>query len=228
MRNNVLLYCLILFCTASVYAQTLKPTDKLALLTGVVTDFKNNPLAKEIIMFSNDKTKAVVKTTTDAKGQFAMLIPVGATYSLKYKNFTSDVDYTKMSVPTDKNATYEVGIQIDPPKDFVLENVYFDTGKSTLKPTSNAALNNLVEILKTKNTMVVEIQGHTDDVGKLEENMTLSQARADAVKNYLVSKGIENIRINSKGYGPTKPIAQNNSEAGKAKNRRTSLKVIKQ
>jgi len=58
--------------------------------------------------------------------------------------------------------------------------------------------------------------------------MTLSQARADAVKNYLVSKGIENIRINSKGYGPTKPIAQNNSEAGKAKNRRTSLKVIKQ
>ncbi len=228
MRNASLLYCLVLFITTSLYAQTLQPTDKLALLTGIVTDFKNKPLAKEIIMFSNDKTKAAVKTTTDAKGKFAMLIPINATYSLKYKNFTTDVDYTKMSVPADKNATYEVGIQIDPPKDFVLENVYFDTGKSTLKPTSNAALNNLVEILKIKNTMVVEIQGHTDDVGKLEENMTLSQARADAVKKYLVSKGIEDARITSKGYGPTKPIAQNNSEAGKAKNRRTSLKVIKE
>jgi OOP family OmpA-OmpF porin len=133
-----------------------------------------------------------------------------------------------MEVPADKEATYEVGIKIDPPKDFVLENVYFESGKSSLKPNSFKALNDLVEILKIKNTMVVEIQGHTDNVGKDEENMKLSQDRADEVRKYLISKGIEAARVTSKGYGPTMPVADNANDAGKAKNRRTSLKVIKE
>lgn len=209
-------------------AQNLVPTDKLALLKGVVTDFKGKPLAKEIIMFSNDKTKAVVKVNTDAAGKFAVLIPVNALYSLKYKNFTTDMDYTKMNVPADKEATYEVEIKIDPPKDFVLDNVYFESGKSALKPTSFKALNDLVEILKIKNTMVVEIQGHTDNIGKEEENLKLSQARADEVRKYLISKGITDSRVSAKGYGQTMPVADNANEAGKAKNRRTSLKVIKE
>ncbi len=96
------------------------------------------------------------------------------------------------------------------------------------KPNSFKALNDLVEILKIKNTMVVEIQGHTDNVGKDEENMKLSQDRADEVRKYLVSKGIEAARVTSKGYGPTMPVADNASDAGKAKNRRTSLKVVKE
>jgi OmpA-OmpF porin, OOP family len=153
---------------------------------------------------------------------------VGATYGLKYKTFTTDVDYTKMEVPNDKEATYEVGIKIDPPKDFVLDNVYFDTGKSSLKQTSFKALNDLVEVLKLKNTMVIEIQGHTDDVGKPEDNMKLSQDRADEVRKYLVSKGIEASRVTAKGFGQTLPVADNSTDAGKAKNRRTSLKVIKE
>ena len=218
-----------LLCLAgNVLSQNLKPTDKLALLKGTVTNFKGKPLSKEIIMFYNEKTKALVKVNTDASGKFEVLIPVGGVYGLKYKTFTTDVDYTKMEVPMDKEATYEVGIKIDPPKDFILENVYFDTGKSSLKPNSFKALNDLVEILKIKNTMVVEIQGHTDNVGKDEENMKLSQDRADEVRKYLVSKGIEGARVTAKGYGPTQPIADNSSEAGKSKNRRTSLKVIKE
>lgn len=212
----------------TVFSQALKPTDKLALLKGVVTNFKGKPLSKETIILYNEKTKTSYKVNTDAVGKFEVLVPVGAVYALRYKNFTNDVDYTKMEVPADKEATYEVGIKIDPPKDFVLENVYFDTGKSSLKPNSFKALNDLVEILKIKNTMVVEIQGHTDNVGKDEENMKLSQDRADEVRKYLVSKGIEAARVTSKGYGPTMPIADNANDAGKAKNRRTSLKVIKE
>ncbi len=210
------------------FSQNLKPTDKMALLKGVVTNYKMKPLSKEIIMFSNDKTKAIIKVNTDANGKFEVLIPVNATYSLKYKNFTSDVDYTKMTIPASKEATYEVEIKIDPPKEFVLDNVYFDTGKSSLKPTSFKALNDLVEILKLKNTMIVEIQGHTDNVGKEDENLKLSQERAGEVKKYLVSKGIEESRITAKGYGATMPVADNTTEAGKSKNRRTSLKVIKE
>ncbi len=216
----------ILFVINTGAAQNLKPTDKLALLKGLVTNFKGKPLSKEIIMFSNDKTKAVVKVNTDDKGRFEVLVPVNGTYSLKYKNFTTDMEYTKMNVPADKDAIYEVVIKIDPPKDFVLDNVYFDTGKSTLKPSSFKALNDLVEILKIKTTMVVEIQGHTDNVGKEEENLKLSQSRAEEVRKYLISKGVAEARVSAKGYGQSMPIADNANDAGKSKNRRTSLKVI--
>jgi outer membrane protein OmpA-like peptidoglycan-associated protein len=222
------IYFFALFVLSAGFAQNLVPTDKLALLKGKVTNFKGKPLAREVIMFMNDKTKAIVKVNTGETGRFEVLVPVDATYSLKYKNFTSDMDYTKMKVPGDKEATYEVEIKIDPPKDFVLENVYFDIGKSTLKPSSHKALNDLVEILKIKNTMVVEIQGHTDNVGKDEDNMKLSQDRASEVRKYLISKGIDQARLSAKGYGPTMPVADNASDEGKAKNRRTSLKVIKE
>ena len=209
-------------------AQKLKPTDKLALLMGVVKNFKGKLLQNETIIFVNDKTKASYKANTDAAGKFELLIPVSGTYSLRYKKFTTDVDYTKMNVPADKEATYEVEIKIDPPKDFVLENVYFETGKSNLKPNSFKALDDLVEILKIKSTMVVEIQGHTDNVGKEEDNLKLSQERANEVRKYLISKGIAEARVSAKGYGQTMPVADNGTDAGKAKNRRTSLKVIKE
>lgn len=230
MRTNkaltIFLFIALLVNTA--IAQKLKPTDKLALLMGVVKNFKGKLLANETIIFVNDKTKASYKVNTNASGKFEVLIPVSGTYSLRYKKFTTDVDYTKMNVPADKEATYEVEIKIDPPKDFVLENVYFETGKSNLKANSFKALDDLVEILKIKSTMVVEIQGHTDNVGKDEDNLKLSQERADAVRKYLISKGITEARVSAKGYGPTMPVADNGTDTGKAKNRRTSLKVIKE
>jgi outer membrane protein OmpA-like peptidoglycan-associated protein len=216
------------FISFASYSQTLEPTATMALLKGIVTNFKGKALSKELISFENSKTKAVFQATTDAKGMFQALIPVDATYNLKYKNFTTDMNYTQMQVPADPNAVYEVTVRIDPPKEFVLDNVYFDTGKSSLKPSSSKALNDLVSVLKLKNTMVIEIQGHTDNVGKEEDNLKLSQLRAEEVKKYLVAKGIPAARITAKGYGPTMPVADNADETGRAKNRRTSLKVIKE
>lgn len=227
-NNTLSIFVFIALLANTTLAQKLKPTDKLALLMGVVKNFKGKLLPNETIIFVNDKTKASYKANTDASGKFEVLIPVSGTYSLRYKKFTTDVDYTKMNVPADKEATYEVEIKIDPPKDFVLENVYFETGKSNLKPNSFKALNDLVEILKIKSTMAVEIQGHTDNVGKDEDNLKLSQERADEVRKYLISKGISEARVSAKGYGPTMPVADNGTDAGKAKNRRTSLKVIKE
>lgn len=207
-------------------SQSLKPTAQLALLQGTVTNFKGKALGNETIIFSNDKTSAAVKANTDAKGRFEMLIPVNAVYSLKYRTFTTDQDYTKMSVPADQDATYEVTIKIEPPKSFVLSNVYFDTGKSSLKPASHKALNDLVEVLKLKSTMIIEIEGHTDDVGKPEDNLKLSQDRANEVKKYLATKGIATTRVSAKGYGQQQPVADNSTEDGRSKNRRTSLKVV--
>ncbi len=221
-----LLSLILMFITGTFNAQTLTPTDKMALLKGTVTNFKGKPLNNEVILLVNEKTKAAFKIITQANGKFELLIPVDATYVLKYKNFTSDEDYTKMNIPPDKEAEYEVKIKLELPKEFVLKNVYFDSGKTTLKQNSASALNNLTEVLKAKSTMIVEIQGHTDNVGNEEDNQKLSQGRAEAVKSYLISKGIAPNRVIAKGYGTSRPIADNGTDAGKAKNRRTSLKVI--
>ncbi|MFL5753182.1 MAG: OmpA family protein [Bacteroidia bacterium] len=226
--HKIFFSVLISILSTAIHAQTLKPTDKLALVTGTATNFKKIPLKKEMLMFVDVKTKKEYKVNTNDKGAFEVLLPVSTTYSLKYKNFTADMDYTKMEVPADANATYEVGVQIDPPKEFTLSDVLFDTGKSTLKSSSFKQLNDLVEVLKMKNTMVVEIQGHTDNVGKPEENLKLSEERAKAVREYLLKKGIEATRVTAKGYGDTMPVAYNTDEAGRAKNRRTQLKVIKE
>jgi OOP family OmpA-OmpF porin len=213
-------------CVIFAKGQKLQPTDKMALLQGTVTNFKGKPLGGEIIMFVNETTKGVVQVNTDPKGKFEALVPVGSTYELKYKNFTTDMNYTKMQIPPDKGASYDVQVKIEPPKEFVLDNVYFDTGKSSLKASSNKALNDLAEVLKLKNTMVIEIQGHTDNVGTEEANIKLSQARADEVKKYLLGKGIGAERVQARGYGPSRPVADNGDEKGRAKNRRTSLKVL--
>jgi OOP family OmpA-OmpF porin len=226
MVKKILFLCAGALTFLSAMAQKLEPSDKLALLQGTVTNLKGKPLGGEIIIFVNETTKAVVQVNTDTKGKFEALVPVGSTYELKYKNFTTDMKYTRMQIPPDKQATYEVEVKIEPPKEFVLENVYFDTGKSTLKPVSNKALNDLAEVLKLKSSMVIEIQGHTDNVGSEETNTRLSQARADEVKKYLMGKGIEGKRVQAKGYGPSQPVADNATENGRAKNRRTSLKVL--
>jgi outer membrane protein OmpA-like peptidoglycan-associated protein len=86
-------------------------------------------------------------------------------------------------------------------------------------------LNDVVNILKANPTMKLSIDGHTDNVGKPDKNQVLSQSRADAVKNYLVSKGVDASRLASSGHGQDLPIASNKTAAGRQKNRRVELKL---
>ncbi len=225
--KKFLLFLILIFAGNS-FTQNLSPDAKHALIHGSVTDFNKKPLKKDIILFVDTKTNKAITITTDEKGLFKVLVPVASKYSLKYKNFTVDMNYTEIEIPGDADATYQVEIEIDPPKNFTLENVLFESGKSSLKPASFKQLDQLAEFMKIKNTMVIELQGHTDNVGKPEDNLKLSQERAQAVVNYLVKKGIETGRLIAKGYGDTKPVADNNSEQGKAKNRRTCVAVIKE
>jgi OmpA-OmpF porin, OOP family len=220
--------CIVTFLIAGIlFGQDLKPTDKLALIDGSVMNFKKSPLKKETIIFQDVKTKKEIKVTGDDKGKFKILIPVGAKYSIKYKNFSFDMNYSEMEIPADPNSSYALEVFIEPPKEISLDNVLFDSGKSTLKPASTKPLNDLYDFLVLKNTMVVEIQGHTDNVGKPEDNMKLSGERAKVVMDFLVKKGIDPKRLTAKGYGDTRPIADNSTPEGKAKNRRTYLVVVK-
>jgi outer membrane protein OmpA-like peptidoglycan-associated protein len=106
------------------------------------------------------------------------------------------------------------------------EGVFFEFGKANIKADFYPLLDEGAEILKKNPTMKVEIQGHTDNVGSEAFNQRLSENRANAVKEYLISKGISADRLKAMGYGQSNPIAPNDTEEGRAMNRRVGMKVL--
>lgn len=105
-----------------------------------------------------------------------------------------------------------------------LHNILFDTGKATLKTESAAALQPVIDVLKADGALRLEIQGHTDNTGAKAANLTLSQQRADAVRQYLITTGgIAAARLTAVGLGDTTPVASNTTEDGRAQNRRVEL-----
>lgn len=130
---------------------------------------------------------------------------------------------------TDPGIPFEMVIKMQPMlvgNTTVLNNVFFDTDKTVLKDESLVELNKLVEFLNNNPEMRIEIGGHTDDQGSQSYNLDLSERRAKAVMDYLVSQGIEADRLRYKGYGQMAPIVSNATVEGRAKNRRTEFKII--
>ena len=110
---------------------------------------------------------------------------------------------------------------------FAARNIQFETGKATIKPVSFKILDEVASILKEYPYYDVNVDGHTDNVGKPAANLKLSQDRAASAVAYLVSKGIPASRLVSSGYGDTKPVADNKTAAGRAQNRRVEIEIIK-
>jgi outer membrane protein OmpA-like peptidoglycan-associated protein len=118
-------------------------------------------------------------------------------------------------------------IAVEKGESIVLEGVYFATGSANLTQNSRAILDKVYRTLRDNPEIEVEIQGHTDNTGGYELNMRLSKQRADAVKLYLINRGIDAARIRTSGFGPDKPIAPNTSREGRAQNRRIEFYRIK-
>ncbi|MCA9595794.1 MAG: OmpA family protein [Myxococcales bacterium] len=108
----------------------------------------------------------------------------------------------------------------------VLQGIEFDTGLATIRPKSTKVLDDAAKVLLEYKKLRVRITGHTDGDGDRENNVKLSQARADSVKTYLVGKGVDASRIETRGAGPDEPVADNDTPAGKQKNRRIELQLI--
>ena len=115
----------------------------------------------------------------------------------------------------------EVGVTVR------LKNIYFDFNKATLKQESFVELNKVVDFLEQNKTVEIEIAGHTDSKGTDEYNLTLSQGRSQAVVEYLIVQGIERNRLTAHGYGEGNPIDTNNTDEGRANNRRVEFTVLK-
>jgi len=220
---------LFLFTTIATMAQDLVPTDQMALISVVVHPEGQPNAVGEIVFFKSQKTGKRFRAVTGADAQAKLLLAEGDTYEISYKDFLMENDYSLMEVPSEPGIMrYEVEVIYTPAKVFTLENVYFDFGKATLRPESFPSLDELATLLKSKPTMVIEISGHTDDVGDDASNMTLSQQRAESVRAYLLKKGIATNRVIAKGYGETMPVASGTSDEARQMNRRTEVKIISQ
>jgi outer membrane protein OmpA-like peptidoglycan-associated protein len=106
---------------------------------------------------------------------------------------------------------------------FIALYINFETGKADIKPESQKIIDQIVQMLKDNPTLNISIEGHTDNVGTPQSNQTLSENRARAVMNAIIAKGIDKSRLSSRGWGQTKPIADNKTEEGRAKNRRVEI-----
>ena len=172
----------------------------------------------------------VSKVQTDENGNYLITLPVGKDYAFNVNRkgylFYSDNFFLSQRSP---DSTYEKNIALQPIEvnaSIVLHNIFFETKKFDLDPKSQAELDKVIQLLNDNSTLKIEISGHTDNVGKPADNITLSNNRARSVVSYLISKGIAAQRLVAKGYGETKPVADNKTEDGRAMNRRTELKVI--
>mgnify|MGYP001089366281 CR=1 FL=1 len=106
-----------------------------------------------------------------------------------------------------------------------LNNILFNTNSADLTKLSTAMLDNFAEYLMENPKIQIRIEGHTDNIADANFNIKLSKKRAQKVYRYLIKKGIKRTRMNYEGYGETKPIADNNTEKGRAKNRRTEFVI---
>jgi outer membrane protein OmpA-like peptidoglycan-associated protein/tetratricopeptide (TPR) repeat protein len=200
---------------------------------GVVFNKKDNkgiPATVELI--DNSTGELSSKVQTDEQGNYLITLPVGKDYvfNVNRKGYLFYSDNFLLSQKT-PDSTYEKNIPLQPIEvnaSIVLKNIFFETKKFELDPKSQIELDKIVQLLNDNPTLKIEISGHTDNVGKPADNLTLSNNRAKSVVGYLASKGIASQRLVAKGYGETKPVADNTTEEGKARNRRTELKVIGQ
>ena len=179
------------------------------------------------IIFVSSKTGKSVTSISNKEGKSTIVLKKADKYEVFYNNLNEKEKVQEFEIP-DSKGKYSINLSLkyDPPRTITLKNVFFDSGKAVLQKQSYTALNELYEALKMKPTMVIEIAGHTDNVGNQVANQLLSEQRAVSVRAYLIRKGIEGSRIQAKGYGDSEPVAYNDSSEGRQQNRRTEVRII--
>ncbi|RYC67631.1 OmpA family protein [Spirosoma sordidisoli] len=208
--------------------------DPVALISGKVIDQTTGKPVEAKIIYQTlpDGAEAGEATSDPITGEYKIVLPYGQKYSMRAvaKNFIAEgdnVDLTQTKGYQEIKGKELKLVPIEVGRSVRLNNIFFDTGKSELRPESGPELDRLVVTFNESPKMVIEVRGHTDNTGSNEINAKLSQDRADAVREYFISKGIEPDRIASKGFGETKPVATNDTDEGRQQNRRVEFVIVK-
>jgi len=205
--------------------------EKVLWVKGKVYDKKTNAgLPSSVELTDINSRKLISKLQTDEDGNYLVTLPAGMDYAFNVNRkgylFYSDNFSMKNSQP-DSPLVINIPLQpIEAGASVVLKNIFFDTKKFELQPASLAELDNVIQLMNDNPKLRILISGHTDNVGKDADNLLLSNNRAKTVVAYLQKNGIALTRLSAKGIGAAKPIDDNNTEAGRAKNRRTELSII--
>lgn len=208
----------------------LKPLKKNVILSGTVYDAKTNqPISSNVVANLRSNSKIGFKKKTD-EGYYENELEKTGWYILTasaegYLNATDSIESVGGEVTLLSKDFYldpiEVGSTVR------LNNIFFDFDKTTLKSESFVELDKVVDFLNNNNTVEIEIAGHTDSKGSDDYNLNLSQGRAQAVVDYLIQNGIDNFRLIAKGYGESVPVETNETDEGRAVNRRVEFTVLR-
>ena len=199
---------------------------------GQVFDAKTKEgLPSSVELTDINSRQLVSKVQTDENGNYLTTLPVGKDYAFKvnrqgYLFFSENYDLHDRSL--DSIFTADIPLQpIETGASIVLKNIFFDSKETELKPESIVELNSVIQLMAENPKLKILISGHTDNIGQSKDNLLLSNGRAQAVVRYLLaSKQIAKERLQSKGFGAETPIADNDTEQGRALNRRTELSVL--
>ncbi|HEX6428908.1 MAG TPA: OmpA family protein [Niastella sp.] len=221
---------------------TLKKKKNVKQVNGLIAACGDRSLLSgvSVLIIDTINNKTVYTTTTGADGSYAFAMeeyqPLKAVATLTgYKSDSLQFDIPDEGADKDSLTNPVICLVKEMPaveEVIVMENVYYDFDRSSLRQESFPALDKLVSLLNEYPTMVIEIRAHTDIMGNETYNMNLSEARAGKVVAYLISKGIDKNRLQSKGFGSTLPVAPNKHDdgtddaEGRQKNRRTEFKVL--
>lgn len=205
--------------------------QKTLYVKGYVYDAKTDKrLASNLDLIDLQTGFNIATVKSGADGAYLVPLPLGKDYAFNVnrKGYLFYSDNFSLQASQD-GQPFEKNIPLQPLEAnavVVLKNIFFESGKYTLKEDSYTELDRMVKLLAENASMKVEISGHTDNVGADKDNQLLSENRAKEVVKYLVQKGIPAERAVAKGYGETQPVATNDTEEGRSQNRRTVLTVI--
>jgi outer membrane protein OmpA-like peptidoglycan-associated protein len=210
-------------------ASKIAPTRTEAAMKLFVIDKDKGPVKGVVIFLTGpDKTKYYAEPT-DSQGYAEVLVPVGKTYDIAYLSLGRREIAATVPVADEPSQSVKLTLRYKrerPPQPLILAGVNFDTAKATIRPESFPQLDTVVEFMVHKKDARVQISGHTDNAGNAKANKTLSEKRAQACRNYIVSKGIDKKRLDAIGFGDERPIAPNDTDEGRQKNRRIEAKEL--
>ena len=204
--------------------------ERVLFLKGALTDDNNKAVTDGRVELKNTRTKEITTVDVDSlTGKYVAVVSFSDDHILTVKQpgkaFSSEyLSTTDSSLNKPKTLNVEVQ-KIEVGKNYKLNNIYFETNSSILNSQTIAIIEQLTEFLNENPTVNISIQGHTDNVGDASANLKLSQDRARMVYELLVKNGIDSNRLSSTGYGASKPISTNQTEKGRALNRRTEFTI---